>query len=219
MVDSLIHVDWSRTAEFTDEGISYYLYLEGKSADAVSKIRNINKETVQSHILNGKIKYGIIAKCRSIDELFTTILNSSKSDKMGVLNYLENYLENELVKYIVDGYADMLPKEKKTAVWILGELKHKEGYHILIKASVHKHVNIRRMSVSAMGKISDKFFETALMKALDDINPQVILYSIKSLSKMESTRASGKIKNIHENTDKEYLKAAAEKWLESNNIT
>jgi len=214
MVESLIHVEWDNAHEFSDEDISYYLYLEGKSADAVSKIRNVSKETVQSHIINGKIKYGIIARCKDITELFNTVLNSSKADKMGVLNYLGHDLQTELVKYIINSYADMLPREKETAVWILGELKHKESYHILIKASVHKHINIRRMAVSAMGKICDEYFETALIKALDDSNPQVILYSIKSLNKINSVKASFKIKNIYENSDKEYLKAAAGKWLE-----
>jgi len=214
MVESLIHVDWSRVAEYSEEDISYYLYLEGKSAEAISKIRNINKEAVQSHILNGKIKYGIIARCKNIPELFNTILNSSKADKLGVLNYLEPEVKTDLVRYIIQGYADMLPKEKETAIWLLGELKHKESYHILIKASVHKFINIRRMAISAMGKICDEYFETALIKALDDPNPQVILYSIKSLNKIDSTKASYKIKNIYESTNKDYLKAAAENWLE-----
>ena len=219
MVESLIHVDWSLVAEYSEEEISYYLYLEGKNAEAISKIRNINKEVVQSHILNGKIKYGIIAKCKNISELFNTILNSSKADKLGVLNYLEPKVETDLVRFITEGYADMLPKEKEIAIWLLGELKLKESYHILIKASVHKFTNIRRMAISAMGKISDEYFETALIKALDDSNPQVILYSIKSLNKINSTKASNKIKKIFESTNKDYLKAAAENWLESKAIS
>lgn len=213
-MDSLIKIKWDNIAELSSEEISYYLYLEGKSAEAVSVIRNITLETAKTHIINGKIKYGIIAKCKDISQLFNMFLTASKADKTGVVEYLDSNLKEELAKYIAVRYADMLPKEKETAVWCLGELKSKSGYNVLVRASVHKFINIRRLAVSAMGKINDMYFEDALINSLEDINPQVVLYSIKALSRLSSKKAYEKIINIHKNAEKEYLREAAEKWLE-----
>ena len=213
-MDSLIKIQWDNIGKLSNEEISYYLYLEGKSAEAISIIRNITIETAKSHIINGKIKYGLIAKCRDIPELFNILLTSSKVDKNGIVDYMDSNLKEQLSKYIAGRYADMPPKEKETAIWCLGELKAKSGYNILVRASVHKFINIRRLAVSAMGKICDIYFEDALIKSLEDPNPQVVLYSIKALGKLSSKKAFEKISIIHESADKEYLREAAGKWLE-----
>jgi len=107
----------------------------------------------------------------------------------------------------------MHPKDKESAVWILGELKEKSCLNILIKASVHKYINVRRMAVSAMGKMGDIRAEGALIRALEDDNPQVISYAIKSLGKIKSEKAILKIKCIYENTDKKYIIDAAQSFL------
>jgi len=213
MKNGLIDIDWSKADTFDQDDVSYYLYLEGKSADAIRIIRNLDKETVQSHIINGKIKYGILAKCEDVDGLFRTVSESPKADKIGVIGSLDSKLRDELMEYICKNYSDMRSRDKETAVWLLGELKLRAGYGILKKASVHNHVNIRRMAVSAMGKICDGYFETALIKALDDENPQVVSYAIKALDKLDSKLAYDRIKRIYENPEKDYLKGAAEKWL------
>lgn len=215
MEESLIKVSWDSISTLSEEDISYYLYLEGKSPEAISIIRNISKDTIKGHILNGKIKYGIIAKCKDINELFSKLQSSPKADKTGVLASLDFTLKDELTKYIVKNYSDMIPKEKETAVWCLGELKGREGYNALVRASVHKFTNIRRLAVSAMGKIGDKYFEDALIKSLDDENPQVVLYGIKALSKIGSKKAYEKIKVISTAAEKEYLREAATLWLEA----
>ncbi|MHC1720702.1 MAG: HEAT repeat domain-containing protein [Clostridiaceae bacterium] len=213
MKNGLINIDWSKADTFNQDDVSYYLYLEGKSAEAISIIRNLDKETIQSHIINGKIKYGILAKCEDIEVLFRTISESPKADKIGVISSLNSKLRDELMEHIIKSYSDMRSRDKETAVWLLGELRLRDGYAILKKASVHNHVNIRRMAVSAMGKIGDGYFETALIKALDDENPQVVSYAIKALDKLDSRQAYDRIKRIYENPERDYLKGAAEKWL------
>ncbi|MBP1743653.1 MAG: lyase [Firmicutes bacterium] len=218
MKDSLLNVDWGKSETFSDEDISYYLYLEGKSAEAISRIRGTDRETVRSHIINGKIKYGMIASCSGVDELFRKIANSPKADKVGALSCLGQELQAALVDYIVRNYSLMRSREKETAVWILGETKLREGYGTLRKALVHNHINIRRMAVSAMGKICDIYFETALIKALEDENPQVVCYAIKALDRLESLAAYDRIKEIFENADKDYLKYAAENYLQGRTL-
>jgi HEAT repeat protein len=213
MKDSLLNVDWNKSEAFSDEDISYYLYLEGKSTEAICRIRGTDRETVRSHIINGKIKYGMIANCSSMDELFLKLTNSPKADKIGTLDCLDSELKAGLVDYIIRNYSKMRSKDKETAVWILGETKLREGYGTLRKALVHNHINIRRMAVSAMGKICDMYFEAALIKALEDENPQVVSYAIKALGKLNSKAAYGRIKEIYDNADKDYLKYAAENYL------
>ncbi|AAO36702.1 conserved protein [Clostridium tetani E88] len=109
----------------------------------------------------------------------------------------------------------MPPKDKETAIWIVGELRAINCRDILLKGSVHKFINIRRMAISAMGKIANKDFEVPLMRALDDSNPQVVLYAIKALGKIDSKKAINKIKILEEKWDKSYIKNACENYIES----
>ncbi|MCS4464274.1 HEAT repeat domain-containing protein [Clostridium botulinum] len=71
--------------------------------------------------------------------------------------------------------------------------KDEEGIDILLKASVHKFINIRRMAVSALGKIGSIKGETVLIRALEDENSQVVTYAIKALNKIKSTKAKEKL--------------------------
>ncbi|MFD3156200.1 HEAT repeat domain-containing protein [Haloimpatiens sp. FM7330] len=214
MKKNLVNVTWDNIDNYSDIEISYFLFLEGKSIEAICRIRALDKITVQKHIIDGKIKYRFLAKSSNEKELFKLIIEAGKEDRLLFLKSLELSTKNALVGFIKENYADMRPKYKEKAVWILGELKANEGIDILLKASVHKFVSIRRMAVSAMGKIGDTKCEIALIRALDDENPQVVLYAIKALYKLKSTKAMHKIKYIKDNTQKEYLKNAAKDFLE-----
>ena len=213
MKKGLIKIDWNTVEQYSEEEITYFLYLEGKSAEAICRIRNIDKLTFQKHIIDGKIKYRFLAKANSTEEFFKIITSAGKQDKLLVLNSLSKEYKTNLVTFIKDNYIEMNPKDKETAVWILGELKEGSYGDILIKASIHKSVSIRRMAVSAMGKLGDIKCEPALIRALDDDNSQVVLYAIKALIKLNSDKAKEKIEKIMRNTEKEYLKNAAKEYL------
>ncbi|MBK5242718.1 HEAT repeat domain-containing protein [Clostridium sp.] len=213
MKKGLINIDWQCISNYSEEEISYYLFLEGKSMESICKIRNLDNSIVQKHIIEGKIKYRFLAKSNDPSELFMSIAKAGKEDKIYFLNSLLDDNKNKLVGLIKTSYTDMMPKDKEAAVWILGELKEISCLDILIKASVYKFINVRRMAVSAMGKVGDIRAEGALLRALLDDNPQVISYAIKSLGKIKSEKAIIKIKYIHDNTDKKYIIDAAEKFL------
>lgn len=181
--------------------------------EAICKIRNLDNSIVQKHIIDGKIKYRFLVHSNDTDELFKSIAKAGKEDKVYFLNSLGEDNKNKLIELIRTNYVEMHPKDKEVAVWILGELKEKSCLNILIKASVHKFINIRRMAVSAMGKMGDIRAEGALLRALLDENPQVVSYAIKSLGKIKSKKAITKIKYIHENTDKKYIIDAAQNFL------
>ncbi|BDR67964.1 PBS lyase [Clostridium tetani] len=215
MRKGLLKVDWNNIEKYSDEEITYFLFLEGKNIDTLYKIRNISKEEVQNHIIHGKIKYSFFVKSQDEKELLKNIGKAGKLDKLSLLQSLEENIKKNLLNYIKNNYADMPPKDKETAVWIVGELKAINCKDILLKGSVHKFINIRRMAISAMGKIANKDFEVPLMRALDDDNPQVVLYAIKALEKIESKKAIDKIKILEEKWDKNYIKNACENYIES----
>ena len=213
MKKGLVDIDWLRIGEYSHEEISYFLFLEGKTMEAICKIRNLDSAIVQKHIIDGKIKYRFLVHSNDTDELFKQIVKAGKEDKIHFLNSIEEDNKNKLTELIKTSYVEMHPKDKEAAVWIIGELKEKSCLNILIKASVHKYINVRRMAVSAMGKMGDIRAEAALIRALGDENPQVITYAIKSLSKIKSEKAITKIKNIYDSTDKKYIIDAAQSFL------
>ncbi|MEA5008583.1 HEAT repeat domain-containing protein [Clostridium tyrobutyricum] len=216
-LNGMLKVDWNDIDSYTTEEISYFLSLEGKSIDSISKIRNLDRKTIEKHIISGKIKYGILAKSGSEKQLFYEICTSGKFDKINALKNLDKFNEKKLVEFIKLNYTNMRTKDKETALWILGEIGDMEVFDVLVKGVVHKHVNVRRMAVSAVGKLGDKLGnklgENALIRALDDTNPQVIMYAIKALIKIKSEKAVKKIECIKNNTDKEYLKICSEQYL------
>lgn len=209
----MLNIQWSEIDNYTEEDITYFLFLEGKSIDSLCKIRNLNREIIQKHILDGKIKYGILAKSSNEKELFETISKAGKLDKVETLKFLDEVSRKKLINFIRDNYGDMKTKEKENAVWILGEIGDRQVMNILIKACVHNHVNVRRMAVSAAGKIGDIAMEPIAIKALEDDNPQVVMYAIKALIKLKSRKAEDRIKGLCNKTDKEYIKKAAEEYF------
>jgi len=48
---------------------------------------------------------------------------------------------------------------------------------------------------------------------LEDKNPQVISYAVKSLQKISSGEADDKIRALFNSTDKEYIKKACENYI------
>lgn len=214
----MLHVEWQDIINYTDEDITYFLFLEGKSVESLCKIRKLDKEVIQKHILDGKIKYGILAKSDDIQALFQTISSSGKQDKIETLKCLDKDNKFKMIGFIKNNYVHMKTKDKENAIWITGEIGDKESLNILMKASVHNHVNVRRMAVSAAGKIGDKCMEPLLIRALEDSNPQVVMYAIKALKKLKSKRAVDKIKEISINSQKDYVKRMAEEYIEEINI-
>lgn len=208
MEQGLLIIDWKDVQSYSDEDISYFLFLEGKNIEAVSRIRNLSRETVETHIINGKIKFGILAKSSNIRELFRRICSAGKLDKMNTLNSLHQNNRMGLFNYIGSFYDKMSSREKEVALWIIGECREKTAAPILRKALKDNHINIRRMAVSAIGKIGDQCFEDILISCLSDSNPQVVLYTVKALTKIKSTKCIDKVKLICEESDKDYLKRA-----------
>lgn len=209
----LVKFDWNFIDTYTEEEISYFLTLEGKSLDVVAKIRNLDRATVQRHVINAKIKYRYLVKSNSMEDLFKSLSGAVKDERIRVLNSLDKVNKEKLIHFLLSSYMDLTLKEKEAALWIMGEVKNERCIDILIKATVNNHVNIRRMSISALGKIGDKKAERALIRALDDANGQVVTYAIKALKRINSDEAKNKINELMKTAEKEYVKKACENFL------
>jgi HEAT repeat protein len=209
----LVKYNWDFIENYSEEEITYFLHLEGKSIETISKIRNLDKATVQKQLINAKIKYRYLVKSESIDDLFQSLAKADKSERIYVLNSLDKVNKERLKDFIKRNYMELTLKDKESAIWIIGELRIEECIDILIKGTVNNHVNIRRLSVSALGKIAHEKGEIALIRALNDSNTQVVSYAIKSLQKLNSKKALDKIRQIHISSDKPYIKKACEDFL------
>ncbi|HAG44491.1 MAG TPA: PBS lyase, partial [Clostridium sp.] len=51
MNNGLVKFDWNFAEKYSNEEISYFLHLEGKSIETISIIRNLQKAEVQKHII------------------------------------------------------------------------------------------------------------------------------------------------------------------------
>lgn len=213
MSSGLVKYNWDFIENYSEEEITYFLHLEGKSLESISKIRNLDKGTIQKHIINAKIKYRYLVKSSSIDELFKSLAQADKSERVYVLNSLDRVNREKLKDFIKRNFMDLTLKNKESAIWIIGELRIEECVDILIKGTVNNHVNIRRLSVSALGKLAHEKGEIALIRALSDENSQVVSYAIKSLQKLKSKRATQRVKEIFNVSDKPYIKKACEEFL------
>lgn len=213
MSTGLIKYDWNFIENYSDEEVTYFLSLEGKPIEAICKIRNLDRATVQKHLISCKIKYRFLVKSESPSDLFKSLISAAKEERILVLNGLDRVNKEKLIHFLTKNYMELGLKDKEAAIWIMGELRSTNTVEILIKATVNNHVNIRRMAISALGKIGDTRAERALIRALDDKNPQVISYAVKSLQKVRTGEADDKIKDLFNNTDKEYIKKACESYM------
>lgn len=213
----LIKYNWDFIDNYSDEEISYFLHLEGKSIEAIGKIRNMDKSDIERHIINCKIKYRYIAKSDNMDELFHMLMSADKEERIYVINSLDRVNKAKFIHYIMDSFMNLTIKEKESALWIMGELRLKEAMPTIIKATVNNHVNIRRLSISAIGKIGIKSeaIERALLRGLKDSNPQVVVYAIKSLQRIHSIRALEEVKKVCNDWDKDYIKKACDEYIVS----
>lgn len=214
MKSKLISVNWNKIEELSEDEISYFMFLEDKSVDAIARIRNMKRDEVQKHIIKGKLKFGVLAKCKDEEELFQYLSKVSKESRTLAFESFNDTQIKKLEAYIIKNYNNMNFFEKEKAIWIIGELKLKDAINILIKGTVHDNVTIKRLSVSALGKLKCEEGEMALIRALGDSNQQVVSYAISSLIKINSAKCKGRIIEILNSNPKAYVKIKCEEYLQ-----
>ncbi|WBW99478.1 HEAT repeat domain-containing protein [Oceanirhabdus sp. W0125-5] len=204
---------WENFEKLSDEEITFQLYSEGKSIDLISRIRNMEKSLVQKQLIEFKMKNRYIARIKSSEDIFKIFANANKKDKLNVLSSLDDINKSELIEYIKGNYTSLNYTDKTTAAWIIGELSAVECRDVLLKASVHKAISVRRMAISAMGKLEDISMKSALIRALNDENDQVVLYAINALKKLKCSEAKEKVVLL-KGKRKDYIDRAIDGFIE-----
>jgi len=203
------HKSWDNIDELEDAFITFLLYKEGKSIDAIAKIRNISRENIERHIIEAKIKIhsnslNKEANRSRIDKL----LELSKEDRIEFIKKLSFEEKEGLTKEIRD-YYDRINNhdDKMVLIWIVGELKKPDLINIISKDILHRNGNIRRMVCSAIGKIRDSKGKSILHRALRDKKPQVRQYAAKALKYIGDENTIELLKEIiQDRREKEYVK-------------
>ncbi|WIF94342.1 HEAT repeat domain-containing protein [Caminicella sporogenes] len=211
-------ISWEEIVKLDDCLITYFLYREGKSIKAISKIRNIHKEIVEKDIVEAKIKLRMLRMSNKGKKksLLDKMLEVSKEERLRFINEELDEIEN-LKKEIKLRYKDFTnPDDKMILIWIIGELKDKELINIIAKDIINKNGNIRRMVCSALGKIGDKKAVPFLNKALKDKKPQVRQYAAKALKNIgNENTVKMLIQIINNKAEKKYVKKACIEALKS----
>lgn len=208
----LINIEYDKTE---NQDKSYLLFLEGKTINEISLIRGLDKNIIENQIINGKIKYRYLIKSKNIYELLVLLSNAGKEDKKETIKHFDSIIKNDFITYVNKYIDDLNNKYKQLIFWITGELRLIQLYGLMIKYSKYPDVGVRRMVVSAAGKMGDIQGESILIASLSDENPQVRLYAVKGLEKIKSKKAAACLINMKLNEEKEYIIRAINDYFNS----
>jgi HEAT repeat protein len=207
---NLKQVSWNNIENLDDELITYLLYKEGKSIEAISLIRNISREKVEKDIIDAKIKLRTL-KTTKKDQKKTLLDKMLELPKKKRLEFIKNgqpKVLQELYNEIKQRYRYIdNPDDRATVIWIIGELKNSSSISLLSKDVIHYNGNVRRMVCSALGKIGDSRAKPVLHKALQDEKPQVRQYAAKALRDIgDKDTIRLLLKVVNNKSEKDYVK-------------
>lgn len=203
---------WDNIHEMEDYFITYLLYSEGKSVDAISIIRGKSKEKVEREIIKGKI--ALSNNSDSIDKL-VSIISLPKNERINHIKSLTSIEKTELEDEIYKRYINFKnPEDRIILIWLIGELESKKLLPFLKMELKSNNVNYRRLACSALGKIKDVNTKEWLEAMVSDKNPQVRQYAIKALSHIGDESTIEKLKYIVINDSKEYIRRNALESIE-----
>ncbi len=108
--------------------------------------------------------------------------------------------------------------DSKNPIVLLGNSNNEDSILQLIEYTKSKNASDRRLSASALGKLSrfnPKIYVAvpSLIRLLSDEAPQVRLYAINALGKIKDARAKDELENLLFSDDKEYNIKAAKRAL------
>jgi len=203
-----LKTNWETINNLEDYYITYLLYKEGKSIEAISIIRGMSKPDVEKHIIQGKIK---MSDNDIKDDLLIKVISLNKRDR---IRCLEELSENDK-KYLEEDIYKRYTKFKNTedrmiVIWIVGEIKAVKLLPFLKMELKGNNVNLKRLACSALGKIRNIESKAWLETMISDKNPQVRQYAIKALQYMADKNTILSLEKVlNDKNEKEYVKRAA----------
>lgn len=199
--------------------ITYILYKEGKTIHQISKIRNLTNYQVNEQLIEAKLKLKHLSNPNEkIDtDIIDEILILDKSKRLELILELN---ENELLDFKRKLYKRII-KEKNAEdviklIWCVGELKDERFLDLLHDLTYKKHSDIRRITYSAIKKISSPKSKEVLENGLYDTNPQTKMYCAKALSELGDENTLKILRFIlrKSNNEKDYVINEYKKTIE-----
>ncbi|MTI54076.1 HEAT repeat domain-containing protein [Geosporobacter ferrireducens] len=206
-------LSWQNLGDKDEHLITYLLYKEGKDVGLIAKIRRLNVEEVNRHLI--RAKWEILSAGKEEKTLLERMIELDKSERKDILTAMPNNEKKELAREIYKKYFEIKHSEDKMLIiWLIGELRLKELLKLIHGDMDHPHGNVRRLACSAIGKIGDESSLNYLHKALADTKPQVRQYAAKALGNLGSKKTIQRIQNLLYNPDeRDYVRRAFEEAI------
>ncbi len=205
-------VSWDDIEKLDDMYITYFLYKEGKSMEAIERIRNYSREKIEKDIIEAKIQIHSLNSNKQNKDKSTLnrLLELSKDERLEYIHDLNSLGKTKLVDEIKNTYKSVNnPEDKMLLIWIIGELRERELINTISKDILNRNGNVRRMVCSALGKMEDSSTKNILHRALKDEKPQVKQYAVKALKNIGDESTIDILKKLIENNnEKKYVKRA-----------
>ena len=217
-----IIVDWNNIDELEDYFITYLLYKESKTVSQISKIRNISTMEVKDQLIKAKLQIKSLSKekVESSKDILDKYLELSKSERLDFIEEL-NLDDDRMIKFKRELYKRI--RTEKNAedliilIWTTGELKEEKYLDLLHALTMHRHSDIRRITYSAIRKISSQRSRTCLEKGLYDSNPQTRQYCAKALAIIGNDNSLKILEKLikQKSHEKEYVLRAYEEAIQA----
>ena len=162
-------ISWSNIDNLDDYFITYLLYNESKTVSQISKIRNIPIADVNDHLIKAKleIKSANKQKVESSKDILDKFLELGKDSRLEFIEELSLDEEKEL-NFKRELYKRILREQNAddliVLIWATGEFRDERFLKILHPLTNHRHSDIRRITYSAIRKISSPKSKLVLEK-------------------------------------------------------
>lgn len=214
----MMNISWDNIDNLQDYYITYLLYKESKTVNQISKIRNLSTTEINDQLIKAKleIKSMLKEKVELSKDVIDKFLGLDKSQRLDFINNLneENTLDfkRKLYKRVL---TEKNVEDLMVLIWTMGELLDDRFLKLLHPLTSHRHSDVRRITYSAIRKISSPKSREYLQRGLYDTNPQTRQYCAKALAKIgnkNSLNMLRKLKNKNQ-IEKEYVLRAYEEAI------
>ncbi|WP_455539979.1 HEAT repeat domain-containing protein [Terrisporobacter sp.] len=217
-----MNIDWNNIEEIEDYFITYLLYKESKTVSQISKIRNISTMEVKDQLIKAKLQIKSMSKnqVENSKDILDKYLELDKSDRFNFIDEL-SLDDDKMLKFKRELYKRIrLEKNAEDLIiliWTTGELKEEKYLKLLHSLTMHRHSDVRRITYSAIRKISSPKSRFCLERGLYDSNPQTRQYCAKALAKVGNNNSLDILKKllIQGSHEKEYVLRAYEEAIEA----
>lgn len=205
---------WKNIKNLEDYDISYLLYREGKTIEAISIIRNQSINKIEQDIIKSRVlikqKEG-----RTKKDFLLDIMSLTKNDRIEKINSLTEKERGLLINEIYTRYTNFKTvDDRMILIWLIGELDSDKLLPFLRMELQSNRFNQKRLACSALGKLARPSTRIWLHDMIDDDNPQVRQYAIKALKNIGDMETVNILKKRRSIENKDYVKLAIDETID-----